>query len=402
MTTTTDQPVEQRSTPGPASLPTRALMERLLAVQARMSALSALESDSRAILHGRALAELEEQGVAPTWRAPGLGTVVLTDPQPKLAVNDPAAFAAWAAEKHPEHVTATLTVPGELMPLLLAVLEHDERFADADIEAPKFTVGPTWTKGFLERCAEVDGELFAPETGEPVPGAYLAPAAPRVLQVRLDKEAKNRAAAECVDEATVELFTAELGSLPQRLEVYTAELVVDEAALPDAETALALAEALDDADGEPEYDETPEESAAIVDANLRAMGSAGLELSDAEVLAAVDVLADAAGQYRTPLAGELQRLGETWVDHGDAPLPERVLEAERAAHEAGDLVEHHEHLGADPLDLPVPGLVDGKGAQVVLGELTVPQLREECRSRDLAVSGNKPTLQARLAEALNP
>ncbi len=65
---------------------------------------------ARAGQEEQARAELARDGVAPTWRIPGLGTVPLAVTQPSVTVVDEQAYLAWVAERHPTEVEEVVRV----------------------------------------------------------------------------------------------------------------------------------------------------------------------------------------------------------------------------------------------------------------------------------------------------
>jgi hypothetical protein len=61
-------------------------------------------------LTAQAIDELERDGVAPTWRIPGLGTVPLALTSDTVAVTDPGAYLKWMKVAHPEEVETLVRV----------------------------------------------------------------------------------------------------------------------------------------------------------------------------------------------------------------------------------------------------------------------------------------------------
>lgn len=209
------------------------IFTEVLTTEARLGALGERLLAARAELLQRAIATKAADGVAPTWRAPGLGVVSMRDPKAKATVTDSDAFATWVAPRFPTEVTARLQ---------LAVAADADRAVEI-LEAAGIpcTVGLTvreaFTKSFLLQCAAVDGDdpaVFAPTTGEQVDGVGLTTPQPGIT-VKLDNEARRRAQAELADPVAVGMLTAPLGELVPR------------------ETDRAPAEPVDDADAEPDY-----------------------------------------------------------------------------------------------------------------------------------------------------
>lgn len=224
--------------------PIRDVTEELLTVEARMSALGARGAALRAELDARAREVKERDGVAPTWRAKGLGTISFSDPQPKVGVKDPKAFSSWAAQRHPTEVTAILRVPAGHLEEVLALLDGVHTGVDLEIAS-------AWQKEFVDGCAEIDGTVFATDSGEPVEGLMLFPAAPGRLSVRLDAEAKARAAAEMEDPVAAGILASPLGAVAERVITPDRAREIREAA------ELAAHPELEQADGEPDYDDAP-------------------------------------------------------------------------------------------------------------------------------------------------
>lgn len=68
-----------------------------------IAAYEALAKALRASLADDAVAEIEREGTAPTWRAPGFAVSVTTS-NPTVAVTDTAAFLAWVQKRYPTEV----------------------------------------------------------------------------------------------------------------------------------------------------------------------------------------------------------------------------------------------------------------------------------------------------------
>ncbi len=183
------------------------LMTGVLTIEARLAALGEHGAAIRRELTRRGVETVERDGVAPTWRAPEqLGSVSFRNPErkPRLLPGSEARaeFASWVAERYPTEVTAAVSVPAELLTAVLEILESPPAqqllqgwHPTADLE-----VNPTWLRAFLEREVTVlDDETICDSTGEIVPGlANLRSGEPGV-SVRLNPEAKVRAAAELGD-----------------------------------------------------------------------------------------------------------------------------------------------------------------------------------------------------------
>lgn len=116
------------SAPTRAELAQQALLWGSVADVARARA-----SSARAALEAQARQELERDGVAPTWRIPGFGTVPLSLSQDRVEVTDEAALVAWVADNYPSEVETVLTVRPAFRDLLLKGLaESGEDCCTAD------------------------------------------------------------------------------------------------------------------------------------------------------------------------------------------------------------------------------------------------------------------------------
>lgn len=117
----------------------------------------------RAELRAEAVAELEANGGAPTWRY-DVGSVSLAVSKETVEIVDEQAFRKWVVERYPDKLVHTVTV------------------------------SPAWQKTFLEQARRESDEEFVadPETGEVIPGVSLKPGGePRSLTIRVESEAKQ-------------------------------------------------------------------------------------------------------------------------------------------------------------------------------------------------------------------
>jgi hypothetical protein len=197
------------------------VLAELLTIEARLEGLGRRGAALRQELEGRARQQMATDGVAPTWRAKGLGLASFSDPQPKVTVKNAGAFAEWVAQRVPDYATAAVTVSADpdVLERALTALAEDE----VPVLGVSVAVDPAWSKTFLEGCAAVDepptDEVFASDAagpdnaGQRVDGLHLAPAAPGRLSVRLDPEAKARAVAEAADTVAGGILIAPLGEL---------------------------------------------------------------------------------------------------------------------------------------------------------------------------------------------
>lgn len=202
-----------------------------LDVHLRLTVLSAWVNERKSTvadwLKAKGEARIEEDGAAPTWRLDD-GTVLLTDPKPKPAVDDREAFAAWyeaaggqverrrtaTAASEPllrfhdavtraldstddEYATTVALAANNLRPSITVTEDVilpedvlDELLAGTDLADPD--VG---ARVQLHDSGE-DVYLVDTVTGEKVPGTTVRPAAPRGIQVKPTPDAKARVRAE--------------------------------------------------------------------------------------------------------------------------------------------------------------------------------------------------------------
>lgn len=142
------------------------MVQQILTLEAVANAAKARAEVLRLELSTAARAELEEQGTAPTWRMPELGTVQLPLSQESFSVRDPEALAAWVAKRYPTEVQT------------------------------KPVVRPSFV-GILLETAKSNGDAACdPETGEVIPGmAVRSGGQPQSLRVTPDRDAKAAFAA---------------------------------------------------------------------------------------------------------------------------------------------------------------------------------------------------------------
>lgn len=145
----------------------RQQVEAIVRLEGVAAAAAARAATLRAELEADAKAELAEQGAAPTWRIPGVGTVLLSVSKEAPVITDETALTAWVAERHPSEVETIEQI------------------------RPAF-------RAALLRLSQCDGDKVAhPATGEPIPGMTVRPGGvPRSLSFRLDNAVKQAAAAD--------------------------------------------------------------------------------------------------------------------------------------------------------------------------------------------------------------
>jgi hypothetical protein len=117
---------------------------------------------ARQVLAAEASAELERDGIAPTWRIPGLGTVPLGVTSDTVVVDDADAYTKWVADRYPTEVETVAHVRGVF-------------------------------DGHLRRAAAERGDPPCdPKTGKVIPGLrFVAGGQPRGIQIRPDSAAKE-------------------------------------------------------------------------------------------------------------------------------------------------------------------------------------------------------------------
>lgn len=378
-----------------ADAPTRPIvvvLADLLTVEARMAGLGARGAELRQDLEARARVIKASEGVASTWRAPGLGTASFSDPQPRVVVKDRMAFGSWLAQRHPTEVAAHVKVPADVLPRLLELLEEAELGRPLEV---RLEVAAAFEKQFLDGCAAVDeaptDDVFAPDTGDSVDGLHLAPAQPGRLSVRLDPEAKARAAAELADPVVAGILAAPLGSIGTSV---SGSPVVDE---------------VHDAEGEPEYsDDLPPVPLDPEGAALHATVVQGGFSTPA--IEAFRILEDA---WRSVAHGvELDARWRAGVRETLAWLDEHS-ESDEVARERARWTQGREEgwrtklelAVAEPDEDAVPAAASGPVTEAevfglatdqTLDSLLVPALQVLCSDRELARGGRKAQLIDRL------
>lgn len=187
------------------------LVAHLAALEARMGAIGEEAAKIRTALTARMVAQYQRDGMAPTGRAPGLGTVSLTLPKDRIMVTREgrAEFDSWVAERYPVETLATVKVDAGDADRVVEVLEA----AGVTHRGVEVQMHPAREKAITESAVLTDsGEIITP-AGEVIPGVAHIPAPePTRISVRLNPEAKARAAAELADPAVLEVLTRPLGS----------------------------------------------------------------------------------------------------------------------------------------------------------------------------------------------
>ncbi|MFI5839423.1 hypothetical protein ACIA8K_06885 [Catenuloplanes sp. NPDC051500] len=131
------------------------------------AAAAGLAKQLRGEIDAEARAELAEQGAAPRWTIPGVGTVYLPLTKPAVTVTDPKAWTAWVRAEHPSEV------------------ETVER------------VRPASETALLGRLLTEGDVAVDRETGTIVPGLRVRPGGePGALTLRIDSDARKAAITE--------------------------------------------------------------------------------------------------------------------------------------------------------------------------------------------------------------
>jgi hypothetical protein len=219
------------------------LTARLCEVEAGMAVLGKLGADLRAAITKRATSRWREDGAAPTYRVPNLGTVSLPIPQPKVVVDDMDAFASWCADHYPHQVTCVVTISDIAPDYLGETIDKAREIAPTDVVRGGVVPAPAFVKGLLDHATVAEGLALAAGSGDVIDGVKVIaggdPAKadspqPTNVSVRLDPQAKADAEAQ----ATARLADVLAGGL-----VLTAGDLVDTSPV------------VDDATGEPDDDD---------------------------------------------------------------------------------------------------------------------------------------------------
>lgn len=101
-------------------------IRQLLIWQQVKASAAAKESAIRDELTADARAEYAEQGTAPTWRLPDIGTVSLPVSKETVYVADEQAFLDWVCQFHSEEIETVTRVRPGFVTVLLAECRGDE------------------------------------------------------------------------------------------------------------------------------------------------------------------------------------------------------------------------------------------------------------------------------------
>lgn len=158
----------------------RERVEAVVRLEGIAAAATERATQLRQDLEAEARAELAEQGSAPSWRLPGLGTVALSVSREAAYVVDQAALTAWVKGLY----------PGEIV---------DQ-------------VRPSFQTALLADVICEGEHVVHPYTGEVVPGLAVRPAGlPRSLSFRMDRQVKTSAVADA--ESIIGALTEPAGHL---------------------------------------------------------------------------------------------------------------------------------------------------------------------------------------------
>jgi hypothetical protein len=137
-------------------------LQELLRLEGLIAAAKERVTDHRVALNAEAAGEYEREGMAPTWRWPDLGTVILPVSKETTVVSDPEALVKWCRERYPTEV---------------------ETLAQ---------IRPAFQVALLQRCRGDAGGDYVVDmaTGELVPGLAVRPGGvPKALTIRPTPEA---------------------------------------------------------------------------------------------------------------------------------------------------------------------------------------------------------------------
>lgn len=374
-----------------------------------------------------------EEGAAPTWKAPRLGVVRLDPKDAKPYVDDAQAFANYVAERHPDEVEATITLPAASLEAAIdaldfagvgdyrALLEVREPFRTKLLEELKVettaAVDPSPSGDSPVEVAYSALRLLDETTGEveAVAGVKVHPPG-ATLVVTLDRDAKARAIADA--DAAFEVEQAD-----DRVDTDDNTIGASALAGPGVADGSTLAADLAAADyREPYVDDPDPVTAALRSADVDREeldtlptgphqpgydAAAGrrvrLEESIRRWEAQAARLRDAQVAEREP-APELSAAERAIVDRFDAAPDALEQDAADALAEASAAYDHgtpEQPSGVvDGLAFPdEPNRVTAGHAAELDALFRTDDLKRVARRRRLPVSGTKAALALRLARA---
>lgn len=360
-----------------AALPLRTLVERLCGLEATLAAGGAISNVLREAARAKMTATWRAEHVAPTGRAPGLGTVSLTLPQQKVTIDDMDAFASWLAERHPSEVDATITlrVPATQLPAILAVIE-------ADLLSP-----------------EIVEQLAGPDPADATEDELAAIALGRALRDRVVSLAPKGQFAKVLLE---QRCTVMPGGVDEAGAAYPAAVFGEDGSVVDGVKVIPGADptALD-AEGNPTGPQPTSISVRLEgEAKARAVAAAAAQFAalvqgQPAVLAIDGSLAGGNPEPDPPLAGVGQPgelAGEWQPEDADA---EPSYDDEPDCGGPAATCHHPEGYFDDEAIAPDAPAIDVIGLQAWRA-MRKPQLQAECRRLELDDTGTVADLRGRL------
>lgn len=135
-------------------------LQELLRLDGLIAAAKDRAGEHRIALATEAAGEYEREGMAPTWRWPDLGTVILPISKETPVVADAEALVEWCRQRYPSEL---------------------ETFV---------RVRPAFQDALLKRAQPMGESAMDPATGELIPGMGVRPGGvPRALTIRATPEA---------------------------------------------------------------------------------------------------------------------------------------------------------------------------------------------------------------------
>lgn len=135
-------------------------LQELLRLDGLIAAAKERATEHRVALGAEAAGEYEREGMAPTWRWPDLGTVILPISKETPAIADPEALVEWCRLRYPSEL---------------------ETFV---------RIRPAFQDALLKRAQPVGESAMDPATGEAIPGLSVRPGGiPKALTIRATPEA---------------------------------------------------------------------------------------------------------------------------------------------------------------------------------------------------------------------
>jgi hypothetical protein len=135
-------------------------LQELLRLDGLIAAAKERAAEHRVALNAEAAGEYEREGMAPTWRWPDLGTVILPISKETAVISDMEALVEWCRQRHPSELETLVQVR------------------------------PAFQLALMHRVQPAGEVVVDPATGEIVPGlAVRAGGAPKALTIRPTPEA---------------------------------------------------------------------------------------------------------------------------------------------------------------------------------------------------------------------